>query len=291
MRTFIAASKEAAETSYLTRSKLAQWRLLALACVFAAVLAAGLAAWWQQEWLKEQLYALPNARTLRTTQEVALEEKDTFKECSDCPEMIPDALGNFTMGSPNNEKDRNETEGPQHEVTIANPFAVSKFELTFDEWDACVTHGDCSPNVGDSGWGRGRRPLANVSWDDAKTYVAWLSRITGRKYRLLSEAEFEYAARSRTHTAYPWGDDIQLNGIAMANCSGCGSQWDAKRTAPFASFAPNQFGLYDMVGNVWEWVEDCRLDNDKSSAGRWLGVDRKRPLPLPIRLRLAAPFS
>ena len=175
MRTFIAASKEA-ETSYLTRSKLAQWRLLALACVFAAVLAAGLAAWWQQEWLKEQLYALPNARTLKTTQEVALEEKDTFKECSDCPEMIVVPSGNFTMGSPNNEKDRNETEGPQHEVTIANPFAISKFELTFDEWDACVTHGDCSPNVGDSGWGRGRRPLANVSWDDAKTYVAWLSQ-------------------------------------------------------------------------------------------------------------------
>jgi formylglycine-generating enzyme required for sulfatase activity len=91
--------------------------------------------------------------------------------------------------------------------------------------------------------------------------VAWLSRITGRKYRLLSEAEYEYAARAGTQTIYPWGDDVQVNGAAMADCVGCESQWDFEQPAPVGSFAPNQFGLYDMVGNVWEWVEDCHHDN------------------------------
>ena len=112
-------------------------------------------------------------------------------------------------------------------------------------------------HVSDSGWGRGRRPAINVSWDDAQAYVKWLSSITGKPYRLLSEAEYEYAARAGTETAYPWGDDIKLNGKAMANCVGCGSQWDGEQTAPVGSFAANQFGLYDMVGNVWEWAEDC----------------------------------
>ena len=114
-------------------------------------------------------------------------------------------------------------ERPQHEVTIAKPFAVAKFELTFDEWDACVVHGDCAPHLSDSGWGHGRRPAINVSWDDAQTYVKWLSRITSKPYRLLSEAEYEYAARAGTETQYPWGDEIKLNGQAMANCDGCGS--------------------------------------------------------------------
>ena len=120
-----------------------------------------------------------------------------------------------------------------------------------------MAHGDCSPNVGDSGWGRGRRPVANVSWDDAKIYVAWLSRITGKKYRLLSEAEFEYSARSRTQTAYPWGDEIQLNGMVMANCNGCGSPWDDRLLATVDSFAPNPFGLYGILGNAWQWMADC----------------------------------
>ncbi len=142
-------------------------------------------------------------------------------------------------------------------MTIARPFAVAKFALTFDEWDACAAHGDCAQHVSDSGWGRGRRPVINVSWDDAQTYVKWLSRITGKTYRLLSEAEYEYAARAGTETAYPWGDEIKLNGKAMANCNGCGSQWDGKQAAPVGSFAANRFGLYDMVGNVWEWTEDC----------------------------------
>jgi formylglycine-generating enzyme required for sulfatase activity len=99
--------------------------------------------------------------------------------------------------------------------------------------------------------------VINVSWDDAQAYVKWLSGITGKPYRLLSEAEYEYAARAGTETQYPWGDDIKLYGTPMANCAGCGSQWDNKQTAPVGSFAANPFGLYDMVGNVWEWTEDC----------------------------------
>ena len=94
----------------------------------------------------------------------------------------------------------------------------------------------------------------NLSWDDAKRYVAWLSRITGKPYRLLTGAEYEYATRAGTQTAYPWGNAIGTNN---ANCHACGSQWDARQTAPVGSFAPNGFGLYDMVGNVEEWMEDC----------------------------------
>src|SRR5262249_45306190 len=116
----------------------------------------------------------------------------------------------------------------------------------------------------DEGWGRGRRPAINVSWDDAQRYVTWLATITGQQYRLLSEAEYEYAARAGTQTAYPWGDDIELNGTAMANCVRCSSQYDEtapRRTAPVGSFPPNKFGLYDMIGNVHEWVEDCYHGN------------------------------
>ena len=103
-------------------------------------------------------------------------------------------------------------------------FAVSKFEVTFDEWDACVAVGGCA-HVPDSNMGRGTQPVINVSWDDAQQYVAWLSKMTGRPYRLLSEAEWEYAARAGTTTAYSWGDEI---GKSNANCNGCGSQWDGR---------------------------------------------------------------
>ena len=141
------------------------------------------------------------------------------------------------MGSP--EGQGADSERPQHDVTIAKPFAVAKFALTFDEWDACAAHGDCAAHVSDSGWARGRHPAINVNWDDAQTYVNWLSRITGKPYRLLSEAEYEYAARDGTETTYPCGPEIKLSGKAMANCNGCGSQWDGKQTAPVGSFAAN----------------------------------------------------
>jgi formylglycine-generating enzyme required for sulfatase activity len=201
---------------------------------------------------------------LSAVAEQALKPKDTFKECASeqgkdyCPEMVVVPAGSFVMGSPLTEKGRDASEGPQHTVTIAKPFAVAKFELTFDEWDTCVAYGDCPQGVSDAGFGRGQRPVIFVTWDDAQRYAAWLSKMTGKPYRLLTEAEYEYATRAGGQTAYPWGDDIGRNN---ANCNGCGSEWDARQTALVGSFKPNAFGLYDLVGNVFEWVEDCAHNN------------------------------
>ena len=192
-----------------------------------------------------------------------------FKECTNsCPVMIVIPGGKFIMGSSENELDRNDSEGPSHEVTIAKPFALSKFEVTFEEWDACVAAAAC-PRVPDS-WGRGKMPVINVSWVDAKQYVGWLSQLTGKGYRLPTEAEWEYAARAGATTRYSWGDDV---GMGNANCDGCGSQWDLQQAAPVGSFKPNRFGLYDMHGNIWEWVEDSwheRYDAAPTDGSAWL---------------------
>ncbi len=172
----------------------------------------------------------------------------SFHDCGDgCPEMVVVPAGNFTMGS------AEPIAAPQRSVTIAKPFAVGKFEVTFAEWDACLAARACSHKP-QARWGKGNQPVVDVAWDDARQFVAWLSRKTGKSYRLLTEAEWEYAARAGSTTAYSWGDDI---GAGNANCSGCGSQWDGKQPAPVGSFKPNAFGLHDMHGNVWEWVEDC----------------------------------
>jgi formylglycine-generating enzyme required for sulfatase activity len=162
--------------------------------------------------------------------------------------MVALGTGDFLMGS--NLGD----ESPVRKVTITRRFAVSKFEVTFAEWNACVADGSCvGPN--DGGWGHGTRPVINVSWDDiAKGYLPWLGRKTGQRYRLLTEAEWEYAARAGSQTEFSWGGQIEVN---KANCGNCGSRWDKKETAPVGSFAPNRFGLYDMQGNVAEWTEDC----------------------------------
>src|SRR5262249_36118418 len=183
----------------------------------------------------------------------------SFKECAeDCPEMVVIPAGSFMMGSPASEAGRYDNEADdkdqQHRVVLMKPFAVSKFDVTFDQWAACVAYGDCDPRVGDSGWGRGQQPVINITWDDAQTFAKWLARMTGRPYRLLSEAEWEYAARAGTGVAYPWGGEI---GKGNANCNGCGSEWDNRQPAPVGSFAANAFGLHDMQGNVWHWVEDC----------------------------------
>ena len=173
----------------------------------------------------------------------------SFKDCQSCPEMVMIPPGTFMMGIPSSQKQK----------TISEPFAVGKYEVTFAEWDACVAAGGCARyRPDDQGWGRGRQPVVNINWNDAKKYVRWLSQNTGKSYRLLTEAEWEYAARAGTATAYPWGDTI---GSGNANCNGCGSRWDGKQPAPVGSFKANAFGLYDMNGNVCEWTEDC-INND-----------------------------
>jgi formylglycine-generating enzyme required for sulfatase activity len=231
--------------------------------VLSSVLLAGsliYLSWANWSYLKISLVRLVEAawpKVLTAAAEGALRPGDSFKECLNCPEMVVVPAGEFTMGSRANETNHTDDEGPPHKVTIASAFAVSRFEVTFDEWDACVMVGGCVYQPPDQGWGRGARPVINVSWDDAKGYVAWLSRQTTKSYRLLSEAEWEYAARAGSEAAYSWSDEI---GKGNANCRGCGSSWDNKQTAPVGSFAANAFGLHDMHGNVWEWVEDCWAD-------------------------------
>ena len=169
----------------------------------------------------------------------------------ECPKLVVVPSGSYWMGSERGGSD----EQPVHRVTFERPFAVGVYEVTFGEWDACVLGGGCGgywPD--DEGRGRGRRPVVNVSWDDAKAYVGWLSEKTGEEYRLLSESEWEYVARAGTRTAYWWGNEIGEN---RANCLDCGSRWDGEQTVPVGWFSANAFGLHDVHGNVWEWVEDC----------------------------------
>jgi formylglycine-generating enzyme required for sulfatase activity/uncharacterized caspase-like protein len=171
-----------------------------------------------------------------------------FRDCADCPELVMIPAGHFLMGSPDGQGESREH--PQHRVDLA-AFALGKYDVTFDEWDACVSAHGCSTKPSDEGWGRGRRPVIHVSWDDAQAYVRWLSGKTGHRYRLPSEAEWEYAARAGTTTAYYWGDDF-----GQGHCAGCGSPYDGKQTAPVGSFPANAFGLHDMAGDVWQWVQD-----------------------------------
>jgi len=174
----------------------------------------------------------------------------SFRDCGDCPEMVVIPAGRFTMGSPASEPGRFDWEGPQREVFLRSSLAVGKFEVTFGEWDACVAGGGCSHRPADEGWGRGRQPVMNVSWNDAQQYVRWLSGRTGRGYRLLTEAEWEYAARAGTTTAYSFGANISPS---QANY---GDGW-LGRTQAVGNYGANGWKLHDMHGNVWEWVEDC----------------------------------
>lgn len=185
--------------------------------------------------------------------------------------MVLVPAGEIVKGSPFGEISRFQDEGPQHRVRISRPLAVGRYEVTFAEWDACVAAGGCRHQPNNRAWGRGRQPVINITWNDAHEYLAWLSKMTGVPYRLLSEAEWEYAARAGNQSAYPWGE---TPGTSQANFNGSGSQWSNKQTAPVGSFAPNRFGLHDMIGNVWEWVEDCWHDNYTSAptdGSVWLG--------------------
>jgi len=159
-------------------------------------------------------------------------QNEGAKACPECPEMIPI---------------------PGHK------FAIGKYTVTFKEWDACVAAGACGAyQPSDNGWGRDSRPVINVSWEDAQAYIQWISEKTGKTYRLPTKDEWEIAALAGSTTDYYWGNDVGRNN---ANCDGCGSQWDNRRTAPVGSFKPNAFGIYDMMGNVWQWTDTCWQGN------------------------------
>ena len=208
-----------------------------------------------------------------------LEVGDVFRDCADCPEMVVVPSGSFMMGSPPSEEGRQDYEGPVHRVSIPARFAVGVYEVTHGEFGRFVSstgrsmRNECQ-TLEDGEWeyrsGRSWRspgfsqtdlhPAVCVSWEDAQAYVAWLSGETGKAYRLLSESEWEYVARGGTTTRYHWGDAIGRN---RANCGGglCGSRWDGESTSPAGVFGANAFGLHDVHGNVWEWVEDCRNES------------------------------
>ena len=233
--------------------------LIALVAIFLV----GKLVWREFEVERPFMQATMMPHALTATAEATLKPGDVFRECAVdagtdyCPPMAVVPAGSFMMGSTVPNQPNQSAALPQHRVSIATPFAVSKYELTFDEWDTRVNYGDCG-SVDDAGYGRAQRPVINVSWEGVQRYVAWLSKVTGKPYRLLSEAEYEYATRAGTQTLYPWGDHPGTNN---ANCKDCGSPWDGGQTAAVGSFPANAFGLHDMVGNVFEWVEDCWHDN------------------------------
>ncbi len=198
--------------------------------------------------------------------------RDRLKDGSDGPEMVVIPAGTFRMGDI--QGGGYSDEQPVHQVSVKS-FAMSRYEVTFAEYDKFAeATGKSKP--GDRGWGRGNRPVIDVSWHDAVAYTQWLSTQTGKTYRLPTAAEWEYAARGGTETKYWWGNE---SGYNRANCNGCGSQWDGKKTAPVGSFSANPFGLYDTVGNLWEWCADSSHDSYKGAPTEgqvWNGGDESR---------------
>ena len=176
---------------------------------------------------------------------------DSFKDCLGCPEMIVLPAGEFQMGSRNGDND----ELPLHRVRLERPIAVSIFELTFSEWDLCALNGSCDGEVYDSTFGRGEQPVINVSWEDAQDYINWISAESGVKYRLLTEAEWEYASRGGANTEFWWGNNLIAD---RAVCVGCVGNWSNESPAQVGQYGANAYGLYDMAGNVAEWVQDCK---------------------------------
>ena len=211
-----------------------------------------------------------------------------FRDCDVCPEMVVVPPGSYMMGSPASEEGRYDREGPQHPVTIGYAFALGVYEVTFAEWDACAAAGGCEGDGPyDWGWGRGRRPVISVSWEDAQEYLRWLSRETGVEYRLPSESEWEYAARAGTATARHWGESESeqcryANGHDRRSAS---VHWDSgfaecddgyPVTAPVGVYEANTFGLHDMLGNASELTEDCWNENYSgapSNGSAWLSGD------------------
>ena len=201
--------------------------------------------------------------------------KTTFRDCEVCPLMARIPAGRFQMGSPPTEAGRTAQEGPQHSVVIGYAFAVSTFDITRQEFAAFATETNFSVPDARCDWRAPRAggapfeqsptdPVVCVSWDDAQAYIGWLSKRTGRHYRLLSEAEWEYAARAGSVTARPWGASAshdRANTGTDRCCAPLSSGRDRwLHTSPAGSFPSNSFGLSDMLGNVWQWVEDCASD-------------------------------
>ena len=217
--------------------------------------------------LRDALVALGGAHAKERREEAAAKREREgrkpgrkFRDCEDCPELVVVPGGSYEMGSPPGEEGRHDDEGPQHRVRISEPFAVGVYKVTFREWDACRRAGGCSHDPDDRGWGRGERPVIDVSWEDAKEYVHWLLGETGEEYRLLSESEWEYVARAGTRGPFHFGSTISpeqanYNGNYTYGSGGKGRY--RARTVPVGSFPSNAFGLHDVHGNVWDWVEDC----------------------------------
>jgi formylglycine-generating enzyme required for sulfatase activity len=268
-----------------------------------------------------------------------------FRDCPACPEMVVIPAGEFSMGSPASEEGRDKDEGPQHQVRIGKAFALGRKELTVGEFGRFVqasgyrTSAEKDAGKGCDAWDKsdgkwdwraGRKwsepgyaqgeqqPVACVSWDDARAYVQWLAKETGQGYRLPSEAEWEYAARAGGKTARPWGDnpkDACSHANVADNTTYEGTSWEPKHDcsdgywfpAPVASYQANRFGLYDMIGNVWEWVQDCYQDSytgapaDGSAreggkcearvlrGGSWIITTSGRPFCQPQQARAGGP--
>jgi formylglycine-generating enzyme required for sulfatase activity len=219
--------------------------------------------------------------------------RDSLKSGGQGPEMMRLPRGQFQMGSPPGERNRESNEGPQHSVSIVRAIALGRFELTRGEFErfieetGFVTDAE-KANICGAGMGTNWRsvgfdqdashPVVCVSWTDAQAYANWLSAETGKRYRLPTEAEWEYAARGENTTRFWWGDDVNEKDTIWANCNGCGdTQWDGKQTAPINQFPANNFGLHDTAGNVWEWVQDCWHDsyeNAPADGSAWLEADK-----------------
>jgi formylglycine-generating enzyme required for sulfatase activity len=239
---------------------------------------------------------------LSTAPQLAVAEQpgETFKDCPQCPEMVVVPAGQFTMGSPETEEGRSSNEGPQHVRRFPEPFAVSKFHVTVDQFaafqhatghdagESCWTLEDGkAENRNNRSWKnpgfpqQGNHPVVCLNWPDAKAYIAWLSEKTGKKYRLLTESEFEYAARAGSTTRYFFGEDASEfcrygNGGDLTTKEAL-SSWAQEKfhlpcrdgyvfTAPVGAFLPNAFGLHDMHGNAWTWVNECSSFNYRYSA-------------------------
>ena len=227
-----------------------------------------------------QFFAEKGVQPLTPEIEQSLRPKDSFRECEACPEMVVVPKGAFMMGTPANEPDRFKGEDPIHRVTIAKPFAVGRFAISFDEWDACLADGGCDGFKGDDKFGRGRQPAQGINFEKAKLYLAWLSKKVGRTYRLPSESEREYFTRAGTTTPFWFGNTVSSqNANYKASMPYGNGPHGPDSTGPVVvdSYAPNPFGLYQVHGNVFEWTEDCfnkRYTEDTPTDGSpWLEGD------------------